>query len=66
MDRWSRTSELPPLDFVHDALGLVARASGMGQIAKKAGLNRKRLYKALGGPVVPNRHSHAVLFAPWA
>ncbi|HLH97390.1 MAG TPA: addiction module antidote protein [Xanthobacteraceae bacterium] len=36
-------------DFVRDALGLVARARGMGEIAKKAGLNRESLYKALGG-----------------
>src|SRR6266566_9685851 len=35
-------------DFVRDALGLVARARGMGGIAKKAGLNRESLYKALG------------------
>jgi len=31
-------------DFVRDALGLVARARGMGGI----GLNRESLYKALG------------------
>ena len=36
-------------DFVRDALGLVARARGMGEIAKNAGLNRESLYKALGG-----------------
>jgi probable addiction module antidote protein len=35
-------------DFVRDALGLVARARGMGEIAKAAGLNRESLYKALG------------------
>lgn len=35
-------------DFVRDALGLVARARGMSGIAKKAGLNRESLYKALG------------------
>ena len=35
-------------DFVRDALGLVARARGMGEIAKRAGLNRESLYKALG------------------
>ena len=35
-------------DFVRDALGLVARSRGMGEIAKKAGLNRESLYKALG------------------
>jgi probable addiction module antidote protein len=35
-------------EFVRDALGLVARARGMTQIAKAAGLNRESLYKALG------------------
>src|SRR5215475_11994558 len=35
-------------DFVRDALGIVARARGMGGIARKAGLNRESLYKALG------------------
>lgn len=35
-------------DFVRDALGIVARARGMGAIAKNAGLNRESLYKALG------------------
>jgi probable addiction module antidote protein len=35
-------------DFVRDALGRVARARGMSEIANKAGLNRESLYKALG------------------
>ena len=35
-------------DFVRDALGLVSRARGMSGVAKKAGLNRESLYKALG------------------
>ena len=35
-------------DFARDAIGLVARARGMGEIAKIAGLNRESLYKALG------------------
>src|ERR1700732_5006932 len=35
-------------DFVRDALGIVARARGMGEIAKSSGLNRESLYKALG------------------
>jgi probable addiction module antidote protein/putative addiction module killer protein len=35
-------------NFVRDALGIVARARGMGEIAKSAGLNRESLYKALG------------------
>jgi probable addiction module antidote protein len=34
--------------FVRDALGIVARARGMGQVAKTADLNRESLYKALG------------------
>jgi probable addiction module antidote protein len=35
-------------NFVRDALGLVARARGMSEVARKAGLNRESLYKALG------------------
>ena len=35
-------------NFVRYALGMVARARGMGEIAKNAGLNRESLYKALG------------------
>ncbi len=35
-------------DFVRDALGIVARARGMSEIAKNAGLNWESLYKALG------------------
>ena len=33
--------------FIADELGVVARAKGMGQIAKDAGLSRESLYKAL-------------------
>jgi probable addiction module antidote protein len=33
---------------VRDALGLVARARGRGEIAKNAGLNRESLHEALG------------------
>lgn len=33
---------------VRDALGVVARARGMAEIAKTADLNRESLYKALG------------------
>jgi probable addiction module antidote protein len=33
--------------FIADALGVVARARGMTQIAKDAGLSRESLYKAL-------------------
>ncbi len=34
--------------FVRDAIGVVARARGMGDIARASGLNRESLYKALG------------------
>lgn len=35
-------------DFIRDAIGVVARARGVGKIAKSAALNRESLYKALG------------------
>src|ERR1700676_2252191 len=35
-------------DFVRGALGIVARARGIGEIAKNAGLKPEGLYKALG------------------
>jgi probable addiction module antidote protein len=35
-------------DFVRDALGIVARARGMAETAKSAGLNRESLYRTLG------------------
>jgi probable addiction module antidote protein len=34
--------------FIAMALGTIARARGMSRIAKKAGLSRESLYKALG------------------
>jgi probable addiction module antidote protein len=34
--------------FVRDAIGIVARARGMAEVAKAADLNRENLYKALG------------------
>ena len=33
--------------FITDALGVVARARGMSQVAKDAGLSRESLYRAL-------------------
>jgi probable addiction module antidote protein len=33
--------------FIADALGVVARAHGMTQVAKESGLGRESLYKAL-------------------
>jgi len=44
---------------VRSAPGLVARARGIDEIAKKAGLNGESLYKAPGGPVIANQRSHA-------
>jgi probable addiction module antidote protein len=35
-------------EFVRDAVGIVARARGMTEVARAAGLNRESLYKALG------------------
>jgi probable addiction module antidote protein len=34
--------------FVRDAVGVVARARGMREVARITGLNRESLYKALG------------------
>jgi probable addiction module antidote protein len=34
--------------FVRDAIGIVARARGMTEVARATGLNRESLYKALG------------------
>lgn len=39
---------------VAKALGDIARAKGMTQVAKDAGLSRESLYKALSGERVPN------------
>ncbi len=35
--------------LINHALGLVARAEGMTEVAKQAGLTRSSLYKALSG-----------------
>lgn len=40
--------------FVARALGTIARARGMGQVASDAGLSRESLYKALSGERVPS------------
>ena len=40
--------------FVAKALGDIARARGMAQVASEAGLSRESLYKALSGERVPN------------
>jgi probable addiction module antidote protein len=40
--------------FVAKALGDIARAKGMSQVARDAGLSRESLYKALSGERSPN------------
>ena len=39
--------------FVAKALGNIARAKGMSQVASDAGLSRESLYKALSGERTP-------------
>jgi probable addiction module antidote protein len=40
--------------FIAKALGDIARAKGMSQVARDAGLSRESLYKALSGGRSPN------------
>lgn len=40
--------------FIAKALGDIARAKGMSQVARDAGLSREGLYKALSGERSPN------------
>lgn len=40
--------------FIAHALGIVARARGMGEIADKAGVSRQALYKSLSDEGNPN------------
>jgi len=40
--------------FIAKALGDIARAQGMSQVAKNAGLSRESLYKSLSGERVPD------------
>jgi probable addiction module antidote protein len=40
--------------FIAQALGDIARAKGMAQIARETGLSRESLYKALSGDRSPN------------
>lgn len=39
--------------FIAKALGDIARAKGMAQVARDAGLSRESLYKALSGERIP-------------
>lgn len=40
--------------FISKALGDIARAKGMSQVARDAGLSRESLYKALSGERTPS------------
>ncbi len=40
--------------FIAKAIGDIARAKGMSQVARDAGLSRESLYKALSGERTPN------------
>ena len=40
--------------FIAKALGDIARAQGMAQVAKNSGLSRESLYKSLSGDRVPD------------
>ncbi len=40
--------------FIAKALGDIARAQGMAQVAEKSGLSRESLYKSLSGERVPS------------
>ena len=40
--------------FIAKAVGDIARAKGMAQVARDSGLSRESLYKALSGDRVPN------------
>lgn len=40
--------------FIAKALGDIARAKGMSQVAREAGVSRESLYKALSGDRVPS------------
>ncbi len=40
--------------FIAKALGDIARAKGMAQVAREAGLSRESLYKALSGQRTPS------------
>jgi probable addiction module antidote protein len=40
--------------FIAKALGDIARAKGMSQVAREAGLSRESLYKTLSGDRIPS------------
>ena len=43
-----------PVFFIAKALGDIARAKGMSQVARDAGVSRESLYKALSGERSPD------------
>jgi probable addiction module antidote protein len=45
--------ETEDASFIASALGTVARAKGMSEVARKAGLSRENLYRSLGGQAKP-------------
>jgi len=45
--------ETEDASFIAFALGTVARAKGMSDVARKAGLSRENLYRSLGGQTKP-------------
>src|SRR6266567_3392931 len=49
--------------FIAKALGDIARAKGMSQVARDAGLSRESLYKALSGERVPSFDTILKIFA---
>ena len=48
-----RSDGVTPAAFIAKALGDIARAKGMSQVARDAGLSRESLYKALSGERSP-------------
>jgi probable addiction module antidote protein len=48
--------------FVARALGNIARAKGMSEVARDAGLSRESLYKALSGGAAPD----STRFSRWS
>jgi probable addiction module antidote protein len=49
--------------FIAKALGDIARAKGMSQVARDAGLSRESLYKALSGERAPGFDTILKVFA---
>ena len=52
--------------FIARALGDIARARGMSQVASDAGLSRESLYKALSGSAIPRSTPFSGSSTLWA